>query len=422
MNLAWPTEQKRSKEEYQTWLKLCGKYNINCIRIFLVPWGLNPVEISTDLTLLCDVIQLAQYYSIEVTLVLDTYVNYVKHSYRDFADSEFGWHTNRFSSIHTLDSFLLKRGKTQYVNEILGVLHSIVEFNNVNRIELCNEIDQIESKRNIVIRWINNNITVLSHEFGNRFNYRVSISDYRKYSYFAKRLKCKCDIHSYRFPYNTALENYTYLKNRFPMAWLSEFACFSDYAYAESIESHIYFHAMMLCATFENCKDFPAPWWWEKIVPDPTYMSIYECLDGIKEDFISSKTEDFSIREIERIHKVDAKIKNKIRYRLSVLIKNPKYIFQEIPAITKYLRKRIWSKYNHPYAILGYESVRGVRYFILETYVPIEICYMSKDGRQGSLVCTDMTRSQQAIAIEIDETKILHEGTYWLVIRNDEQS
>ena len=47
---------------------------------------------------------------------------------------------------------------------------------------------------------------------------------------------------------------------------------------------------------------------------------------------------------------------------------------------------------------------------------------MSKDGRQGSLVCTDMTRSQQAIAIEIDETKILHEGTYWLVIRNDEQS
>lgn len=422
MNLAWPTEQYRSKEEYQTWLALCEKYNINCVRIILAPWGLNPVETSTDLSLLCDVIRLAQYYSIEVILVVDTYVNYVRHSYRDFADSEFGWYTNRFSSIHTLDSFLSKTGKTQYISDISGVLREVTRYSNVNIVELCNEMDQIESRRDTIIQWINNSIEILSHEYEKRFEYRVSISDYRKYSYFAKRLNCKCDIHSYRFPYNTALENYTYLKNRFPQAWLSEFACFSDYAYAESIESRIYFYAMMLCAAFENCRDFPAPWWWEKIMPDPAYMSVYKFLDNIQDEFVSRKTEYFLINEIEQIHRVDSKITNKIRYRLSVLIKNPKYIIQEIPAITKFLRKRICSKYNHPYAILGYESAHGDQYFILETYVPIKICYKNEDGRLGSLVCKDMTRGQQVITVKINEDVILCEGTYWLIIQNDEQN
>lgn len=421
MNLAWPIEQKKSKEEYQAWLKLCKKYNIKRVRVFLVPWGINPIENSSDIALLCDVIQLAQEYSVEVILVIDTYVNYVRYSYRDFLDSEFGWKTNRFSSIYTLDSFLAMSGKTQYLVDISGLLQKIKKYSNVNKIELCNEIDQIESKRKYVIQWINNSISVLSNEFGSRFDYRVSISDYRKYSCFAKRLKCNCDIHSYRFPYNTAMENYQYLTNMFPMAWISEFACFSDFAYADSMESHIYFNAMVLCAFFENCKDYPAPWWWEKIVPDPAYMSIYKWLDVIKDEFISSKTDDISIKEIEQTHATDVKTKNKIRYRLSVLIKNPGYIKQEIPAITKFLRKRIWSKYNRTYAILGYKSVKGHQYFILETYVPIEICYKNGDGQHGQLTCKDITRSQQSISIEINKTRTLCEGTYLIIKQNDEQ-
>lgn len=418
INLAWPSKKSNCKEEYQTWIELCGKYNIKCIRVFLVPWGLNPIATSNDLQLLCEVIQLAQQYSIEVVLVLDTYVNYVKYSYRDFVDSEYGWFTNRFSQLQSLESFLLEKGKTQYIDKIFAVLQVIIKYKNVFRIELCNEIDQIESKRKWVVWWINNSLDVLSKEYGGRFDYRVSISDYRAYAYFAKRINCKCDIHSYRFPYNTALENYEYMNNKFPSAWISEFGCFSDFAYAETIESQTYFSAMLLCAAFEKCIEFPAPWWWEKILPDPIYMDIYGYLADITGSFVKREIDGLSVKEIKKNQKPNTKVKSKIRYRLSVLKRNPQYIKQELPAITKFLRKKIWKKYNHRYATVGYESHHGNQYIVLETYVPLEVKYSTNIHNHGLLICRDLIRSQEIIPIEIDESKTLSEGTYLLIIQN----
>lgn len=419
INLAWPSGHKRYKEEYRIWIELCNEYNINNIRVFLVPWGLNPIDSSDDLLLLCEVIQVAQKYSIEVILVLDTYVNYVKYSYRDFLNSEYGWFSNPFSSVQSLESFLEGNGRTQYIESISSVLQAVIKYDNVNSIELCNEIDQIEASRKQIVEWINNSYKVLLQEYDNRFDYRVSISDYRVYSYYAKRIQCKCDIHSYRFPYNTALENYEYLTHTFSTAWISEFACFSDYAYSDSIESLIYFCSMLLCAAFEKRADFPAPWWWEKILQDSSYMNIYKYLDDIKGEFVRSTIRGFSVKEIEPIRMSrDTKMQDKIRYRLSVLKRNPKFFKQELPAITKFLRKKIWPQYNHRFATTGFKSTNGIQYIILETYVPVEVLYKTGKGTSCLLTCQDMARKQKKIPISINETKRLKEGTYLLIIRD----
>lgn len=419
INLAWPSGQKSFKEEYRTWIELCKEYNINIIRVFLVPWGLNPVDSPEDLPLLCEVIQLAQKHSIEVVLVLDTYVNYVKYSYRDFLNSEYGWFNNPCSDAQSLESFLEGNGRTQYIEKISSVLRTVAQYNNVNSIELCNEIDQIEASRNQIVGWINNSYGILLQQYGNRFQYRISISDYRAYSYFAKRIKCRCDIHSYRFPYNTALENYEYLTNTFSTAWISEFACFSDYAYADSIESLTYFCSMLLCAAFEKCADYPASWWWEKILQDTSYMNVYKYLDDIKGEFVRSKIEGFSVKEIKQIRMLrDSKMQDKIRYRLSVLKRNPKLLKQELPAITKFIRKKLWPKYNHKFATTGFKSLDGILYIILETYVPIEVLYETGESLSRFLICQDMIRKMEKIAINVNESKTLKEGIYLLIIRN----
>ena len=418
INLAWPSEMTNCEKEYQTWIKICQKYNIGCIRIFLVPWGMNPIESSDDLQLLCEVIQKAQKMCIEVVLVLDTYVNYVMHSYRDFLNCDYGWFTNRFSQHQSLEAFMIEKGKTQYIDKISEILQEIEKYDNVIKIELCNEIDQIESKRKHIICWINNSLMELSKKYGDRFEYKVSISDYRVYDYFSKRIKCKCDIHSYRFPYNTALENYEYINLRFPFAWISEFACFSDFAYADAIESQTYFSAMILRASFEKSKEFPAPWWWEKILPDSLYMNIYAYLSLFKAELIKKEIKGFSFKEVDK-RKQDIKIKNKIRYRLSVLETDPQYIKQELPAITKYLRKKLWTKYNHSYAIAGYETQCGDQYIILETYVPIEVKCNINSGKSDLIICIDIIRKQSMFSIKMAEAKILSEGTYLLKIQNE---
>mgnify|MGYP002068938564 CR=1 FL=1 len=418
INLAWPSEKTNCKKEYQTWIEMCHKYNIGCIRVFLVPWGMNPIESSDDLQILCEVIRNAQEMCIEVVLVLDTYVNYVAYSYRDFLNSDYGWFSNRFSQYQTLETFLIEKGKTEYIKKIFEILCEIEKYENVIKIELCNEIDQIESKRMFVVSWINNSLKELYKKYCNRFEYHVSISDYRDYDYFSKRIKCKCDIHTYRFPYNTALENFGYINKKFPSAWISEFSCFSDFAYAETIESQTYFSAMIICASFEKCTKHPASWWWEKILLDPVYMNIYTYLDALKVELIKKEITGFSFKEVDK-RKQDAKTKSKIKYRMSVLKTNPHFIKQELPAITKYLRKKLRKKYNHNYAIAGYETQSGEQYIILETYVSIEVKYNMKNDFSGLIICTDVIRNQRMFTIKMTETKTLSEGTYLLKIQNE---
>lgn len=416
INLAWPIEMINREKEYQDWIEICKKSNIDCIRVFLVPWGINPIESSDDIKLLCEIIRKAREVFIEVVLVLDTYVNYVMHSYRDFINSDYGWLTNSFSKDQSLTAFLTEKGKTKYLDKISGVLQIIEPYENVNRIELCNEIDQIESKQRHIVCWINNSIKELRTRFGNRFEYRVSISNHRDYCFFSKRVNCKCDIHSYRFPYNTALENYEYINLKYPHAWISEFAYYSDFAYSETIESKVYFSAMILCAYIEKCIEFPAPWWWEKILSDSLYMSIYDYLSSINVELKKKETSGITFKELVK-KKHDEKVKKKIRYRLSILKTNPCYVKQEFPAILKFLGKMLHPQYNHNYAIAGYESRSGNQYIILETYVPIETTCNFENGSIGMILCIDVIRNQKTISIKLNETILLREGTYLFIIQ-----
>lgn len=416
MNLSWPIEFSDCEKEYQKWIGICQKANIGCIRVFLVPWGINPTESNDDINLLCRIIQRAQEAFIEVVLVIDTYVNYVMHTYRDFINCEYGWASNNSSKNKSLGTFLSEDGKTRYLEKVTEVLRVMEPYKNVNRIELCNEIDQIESNRKRIVCWINNSIKELQKIFGNRFEYHVSISNHQEYCYFEKMVNCRCDIHTYRFPYNTALENYEYLSSNYPHAWISEFAYYSDFAYSETIESKVYFSAMILRAYFERCVDFPAPWWWEKILSDPLYMSIYDYINTLDTLLNRKQIRVFEFKELEKM-KQDAKLKNKIQYRLSVLRKKPNYIIQEFPAIRKYLQKKLHPQYNHSYATAGYESNSGDLHIILETYVPIEVtCNLEKES--GALIkCIDLIRNQKMIPIKLDDTQYLQEGTYLFVVR-----
>ena len=416
MNLSWPTESGDREDEYQKWIRICQKANIGCIRVFLVPWGINPFESNDDLNLLCRIIQKAQEACIEVVLVIDTYVNYVMHTYRDFVDCEYSWNTNSFSSNRSLRTFLSEDGKTRYLEKVTEILRVIEPYRNVKRLELCNEIDQIGSNRKRIVGWINNSITELQKIFGGRFEFHVSISNHREYCYFKKMVNCRCDIHTYRFPYNTALENYKYLSSNYPDAWISEFAYYSDFAYSETIESKVYFSAMILRAYFERCSDFPAPWWWEKILSDPAYMSIYDYIITIDTLLTRKQTGAFEFKELEK-KKQDVKLKNKIQYRLSVLKQNPFYIIQEFPAIRKYMHKKLHPQYNHSYAAEEYESNSGDLYIILETYVPIEVT-CNPERESGALIkCIDLIRDQKMIPIKVDDTQYLQEGTYLFVVQ-----
>ena len=415
MNLSWPTEFSDREKEYQRWIEICRESGIGCVRIFLVPWGINPLGSCDDIDFLCKIIQKARELSIEVVLVIDTYVNYVMHPYRDFVDCEYGWLSNSFSKNKSLRTFLTENGKTGYLDKVSEVLLALEPYENVNRIELCNEIDQIESKRRNVVSWINNNIRELQERFGNRFEYRVSISNHREYRFFEKHINCRCDIHTYRFPYNTALENYEYLSLNYPNAWISEFAFYSDFAYSETIESKVYFAAMILCAHFEKCAEFPAPWWGEKILSDSEYMGIYAYIITIDVQSKRKKNSVLAFKELEK-KKQDVKLKNKIQYRLSVLRKNPLFILQEVPAIRKYLHKKLHPQFNHSYAVAGYESNSGDLYVILETYVQVEVTGNPERENDAMIKCIDLIRNQKMISIKLDDAEYLQEGTYLFVI------
>lgn len=202
------------------------------------------------------------------------------------------------------------------------------------------------------------------------------------------------------------------MREEFPTAWLSEFGCFSDFAYTETIESKIYHSAMILRACFERCMPFPASWWWESILNDSEYMNVYSHLKQFICTFEKIEVENIMISDVELPHDGDLKLRNKIRYRLSALKKNPMYFKQELPAITKFLTKKMWKKYNHNHVLIGFESEEGKKYYILETYVPVKVKYISSDNRCDLLICTDITRNQKPISFCMSEAQILSEGTY----------
>ena len=60
MNLSWPTEFSDREKEYQRWIEICRESGIGCVRIFLVPWGINPLGSCDDIDFLCKIIQKAR--------------------------------------------------------------------------------------------------------------------------------------------------------------------------------------------------------------------------------------------------------------------------------------------------------------------------------------------------------------------------
>lgn len=419
INLAWNSEQKNFVEQYCKWLDVCKIHKIRCVRLFLVPWGIYPYDSSEHLEHLCSIVSYAEKKEIDIILVIDTYVNYCIHTYRDFENDEYGWNSNIFFKGQSIIDFLNESGQSDYLKKVVEILFNIKQYKNVLNIELCNEIDQIEANRNSIVNWINNSIDELTSLFDCRYRFLVSIADYRNYYSFSKNISCQCDIHTYRFPYNTAIENYNFYKKKFPSAWISEFACFSDYAYSETIESKIYFAAMIIGASLTSNSILPASWWWENIMGNPEYMKIFTYASTLDLPLIKKKDIQIRVNEVEHYRKDDKKLREKISYRLAVLRKNPFFLVQEVPAITKFVKKILLPKYRNQYAYNVY-SCDSIQYFILlETYVglQLDLTEMAKFAI-ANILCIDVIRDQKRIDYTSKDKIILSEGVYWIRVKN----
>lgn len=417
INLSWPTRKECCVEQYFQWLELCLNKNITIVRIFLVPWGIYPYGYTKDMDYLLSIISKANELGIKVVLVLDTYVNYCSRTFRDFENCEYCWDTNMFSNNQSIGNFLEKRGVTEYLDRIIEILNSIIEFENIIYIELCNEIDLINAKKKSIIAWINNSIKELTDIFGNRFLYGVSISDYRRYKVFSDNLLCRCDIHSYRFPYNTALENYEYYSRNFPKTWLSEFSCFSDFAHSDTIESKTYFVGMIASALFNNATIMPATWWWAEILNSPQYVDLFSSMDSINTLGFDKLDEKIAVEVCGQVKLYDRQTKEKIRYRLGVLKKNLGFIVDEMPAITKFIKKSIFRKYNNQFAYQIFVDDRKGVHILVETYTHIRISLANLiKNEKYNIVCANLIDNTETIYNDLRVLLEIATGVYWINI------
>lgn len=416
-NLAWPSNLKSIIDQYKNWLDICAAYNIKKVRIILAPWGIYPLGNETHIDILKQIANYALNRNIEIVLAIDTYVNYCSNTYRDFENGEFGWKCNRFNHGQSIKCFLRNAGKSQYLAEMIFLLKQLISLNNIISVELCNEIDQIEASPDTICFWINNTLRHFTMEFEERYVYRVSISNNRYYSYYSNHIACVCDIHSYRYPFNTAIENIEYYYSKFKNAWLSEFSCFSDYAHENTLDSVTYFSATFYESILRNISIAPAPWWWDELLGSPLYTNILSNISLQSFEPTTRATINVEIKPIGESKSKSNKtiIANKIKYRISALVKRPSSIMQELPSINKFLIKNIHRKYNKLTAISLHRG-KNKTYILVETYVPIQLEFeRGLISLSPKCICYDIIRNRKK-AFSCDIIKLKCPGAYLITI------
>ena len=416
-NLAWPSNLNSIIDQYKKWIDICTAHGIKMVRIILAPWGIYPFDNEAHTDILKQIADYAHNRNIEIVLAIDTYVNYCSSTYRDFENGEYGWKCNHFNCGETIESFLRNIAKSQYVVEMISLLKQLVPLHSIVSVELCNEIDQIEASPNTICCWINNTLRYFSDEFGERFIYRVSISNNRYYSYYSNRIKCRCDLHSYRYPYNTAIENIEYYCSKYKNVWLSEFSCFSDFAHENTIECVTYFSATMYESILRNLSILPAPWWWDESFRSSLFINILSSVVNQSFEPTTPVSIDIRIKPIGRTKSATDKriILNKIKYRVSVLVKKPSSFIQEFPAIKKFLKKITHRKYNNPTAISSYMG-KTKAYILVETYVPIQLEFEKKlITSNRKCICYDIIRHKNKL-LSCDIIRLINAGTYLIIV------
>lgn len=365
INLAWPSSMDSILSQYYNWLSICNKYNIRLIRLFIVPWGIDPFSSNWHKHILFKILEKAEKSNIYVCLVLNTYVNLNYKTIRDFENNEYCWKNYKYNTGKKINHFL-KKTNGEYIHDIVEFLKSIYKYQNVKTIELCNEIDLIDGSKHLICEWINRQLECYKYLFSDRYDYCVSISNHHLYKTFSSSVNCRCDIHLYRFPYNTAIENYTYYKS-LSDSFLSEFACYSDYSHILEQDSLVYFSACLVIAFLNGDGILPSPWWWEDVLASKLYLDCLYLINIFGFKTCSAIDTDICIC-IDSSKATNNNDIEKIKDRVRFLAKNPFFIVKEISSIKKYIYKKIYKKYNNNFASKSFFADKDQLIILVESY------------------------------------------------------
>lgn len=354
INIAWNLENTDIVKYYYYWIDYCYENNIKLIRIILTSLGCNALNQKEDIKKLIEIIDYGNKNEIEVVLVVNNFVDFNNKTYCDSNNALYSWKSNIYCEKYGKNINFFKKLDNEYITSVIYLLDKIKKFKNIKKIELFNEIDQVQCNKKILKCWIISLKKALIDKYKSRYEFFCSIADYNNYNRFNTDSNLKIDIHLYSFPYESAFLNIEYLHLLDPQnkMLLGEFAKNSDSPYLSQLESKIYFCSGIWASFFYNYDNIPLHWWWEETRKNEEYKKIINIFESysIMYDYPKNKIQKISNGvnyEIED-NNIENKINeyNKIKYRLINLIKHPFYLKSELQGIKKYIKKKTKKEEN----------------------------------------------------------------------------
>lgn len=352
INLGWHQEGVSNEEilsQYLNWLNICYENNIRIIRIFIIRWSINALFDESKINLLHKIIHEANELNIEVVIVLNHFTDFTQQYHKVLSEGTYTWKTYPLSQRRSVKKFFSEIEES-FINNIRKVLDTIIDCKNIKKIELFNEIDQVNIKRSNLVKWINQLLERLSL-YTQRYDFFISFADYNNFVFFKDKVFLPIDVHLYNFPFEYAFKNIEYIKNKTggTEVFLGEYAKFSDCSHLENCESKSYFCSGLWGAYFLGFHNSPLHWWWQELIESQDYLRIINI-------FIKNKPHDFFKFNNFKVDNVilgdfncssnGSLRKNKFFFRLRNLLCRPKYIKSEWRAILKFVKKILFNTLN----------------------------------------------------------------------------
>lgn len=346
MNFCWNPLNTDILETYINYIDWCDKHKIKIIRIIFSKWGLNCIYNKEDVILLKQIVQYASIKNINIIITLLNFTDFNTSNYLDINNEKFSWKFNKYRIINKKVSIFFKKIDNALVEDIIYVLDSLIEYNNIEFIEIMNEIDQVNCNDIKLINWCNKLIEILAKKY-QKYIFTCSISNYQKFNLYRGKLNCYVDLHFYSFPRENAFKNLQYVTRvNKEILYFGEYAKNSDYSYMDDYGSKIYFTSGLWGSYFLKLTYSAMSWWWDDIIINSDYEKII--------DFYNTNNSRFQFDNFEEISTEGLSIEynnnstNKRKYetykiieRIINLLRHPLFIFKEFKSIKKFISRKV---------------------------------------------------------------------------------
>jgi hypothetical protein len=413
INLGW-NDEIDAILQCEFWFKKCKEQGITITRIFLVEWGIGTLQQNETISKLNKVLKIAEQYNIKVILVIEHYVHFCKKTFRDFINSEYNFFTYAPKYVSSLKEFFSKQQIIElYEKQVSDFIDKIENSSTLFGIEICNEIDQVDINLKKASKWLDYLLLKLKSKYKDRFILSFSISNPKFYKKF-KKLSNFCSLHTYGFPYETMIKNMSYFYSLDKNVLITEYSKFSDQPNTKLKSSATYFVSGLWGAFLMGKTYSPFSWWWNDILSFDEYSSIFKYFGDLKNKFsdfaICQKTDNVSVKILKnsKEYSIEKQLeKKKIGYRLDTLLKNPTFLFKEISAIKKFLKKKLMKKYSIPFAFV-FLKCKKREVYLFETYCNSEVSIKCSNAKIAKVY--DLVNCSERIINVCDKFKILING------------